>query len=608
MSTNVYYNGVQIHNVQTREWNQEVVYDDSHTDVVMHKFRMRFEGLVHGGVSFSDPRQTAPVWTAAGNGDSQRFAVKTVNYNDLASLLGESRRVFVVTRSSDTGISVESPFFECVPAFDKLNDPNRDVDNGPKPISFSILRIIGTSLLKVSFAIECCKVSCMVASGAATVPHVLSNRWSVSEEMDENHYVSRTINGKMRLSAPVAQIGDYKAVVVPGLEDGFRRERLLYSVSANGLECDYEVTDRQIHTAAPWPATDMAVTASESVTAQTLIHSTCTVRLMGPPSADRRLLISRAIQVLDARLQCFAKQPDGICGSFVESMDIIEHWGRDNLVEASARVKRTTTNPGDFFQWQRANILGKDLALPSLDGEPYPYSLIRSEQPPLYGTDPHAKERQPLEWLMLQCYLQQPCSDLHGIAKWTQSTPPTAQESTPTEGERKTTVSQVPAGSLNSPFKGDLQSDSHRIAAYSHCRMNNSYTQGGGRIQLPIATATGTTTSVFISLCPNQWRRQIDFDCERVGDWPEIPACPDTYTDNGVTAYLLESHIDPFSPSTTPDKQTPAYRVTGSYLYGLSGRPNDSAGWKTGVLPLVKLEESKTRFLPNNSQKTEVGP
>jgi len=47
MATDVYYNGVWLHNVSTREFHQEATYDASGTDQMSQHFRMRFEGIIH---------------------------------------------------------------------------------------------------------------------------------------------------------------------------------------------------------------------------------------------------------------------------------------------------------------------------------------------------------------------------------------------------------------------------------------------------------------------------------------------------------------------------------------------------------------------------------
>ena len=59
MGTTVTYNGVTLHNVQTREWEQETVYDESNTDAlspVPHAIR----GILHAEASGSTCRHRRP--------------------------------------------------------------------------------------------------------------------------------------------------------------------------------------------------------------------------------------------------------------------------------------------------------------------------------------------------------------------------------------------------------------------------------------------------------------------------------------------------------------------------------------------------------------------
>ena len=57
MATNVTYNGVELHNCLTRQWVQEVVYDESGTDMIGHRFGLRFECILH-----VQNVPSAPVW------------------------------------------------------------------------------------------------------------------------------------------------------------------------------------------------------------------------------------------------------------------------------------------------------------------------------------------------------------------------------------------------------------------------------------------------------------------------------------------------------------------------------------------------------------------
>ena len=47
MGTEVYYNGIRLSNVTTRQWQQEVIYDQSNTDTIGQRFNLTFEAICH---------------------------------------------------------------------------------------------------------------------------------------------------------------------------------------------------------------------------------------------------------------------------------------------------------------------------------------------------------------------------------------------------------------------------------------------------------------------------------------------------------------------------------------------------------------------------------
>ena len=130
-----------------------------------------------------------------------------------------------------------------------------DVENGPKPQAVHLTQlttgnISGQAVCTLDFEIH---AACMCCRSYGQ-PFVLSNRWSVAESMDANFFTTRTINGKMRLASATFNAEYVRDLVLPSLEDGFRRESIDYAVAADGLTVDYVVKDRQIYQAAPGPA------------------------------------------------------------------------------------------------------------------------------------------------------------------------------------------------------------------------------------------------------------------------------------------------------------------------------------------------------------------
>ncbi len=307
MATRVFYNGVVLQNVLTRMWDEEVVYDQSRTDALFHRFRFHFEGLVF--LDQPPASDAAPAWTglvSSPTGTPHDFRLPGIK-----SALLQPRGTLIIYIGDNEDSDLE--IFRCTAADRNLQDRYRDVDNGPKPTNFNILQILGGRVARIAFAIECAKVDCLVATGTPNAPFVLNNRWSLEEEMDANAVVRRTIRGRLRLSAPIYLIGDQRTLVtIAPLERGFRRDSIRFNTDASGLECEYQVIDQQIDTAAPWPATKMEVTHNERIEDQTQLFSEIHVRLEAPIGANRGKLIQRIVQIWDARTQLFKKLASGV--------------------------------------------------------------------------------------------------------------------------------------------------------------------------------------------------------------------------------------------------------------------------------------------------------
>ncbi len=148
--------------------------------------------------------------------------------------------------------------------------------------------MINSTVLRVRFSIECHVTYCGTGyrGGKRNSKVILSNRWSVAEQLDSAFFTTRTINGTLRLARAINtdELGHYhKPTVIPPLEDGFRRDRIEYSVEPNGLTCTYTVTDKQVHAAAPPPGAKMDIIHKESAVNQSAFFSDVSIRIEGGP-------------------------------------------------------------------------------------------------------------------------------------------------------------------------------------------------------------------------------------------------------------------------------------------------------------------------------------
>jgi hypothetical protein len=635
----ILYGPIEIHNAQIRDWQQTVEYDPSHTDAIFTRFSIRVEGIVHmqslGASSGPGSVSGTPAWTLPSAGAQ---GTATSVYQQILSYLNLPRLQLQVLVGN--GKDNWEQLLYCTPALDAaLNQnnlqsagPHLDVDNGPKPKLLAISHLAANNCYRISWQVECAKVVCLLSAGASTVPAVLNNRWSLEEDMDENCKITRTIAGDLRLSAPVALLqNDYRALVVPNLEQGFKRTGMRFGTDKTGLNVNYTVTDKQVQTSAPWPATSIDATHTELTNDGVNMSSEMRVRLTGNPGADTQMLITRAVQVMDARLSFLKRIGTKDTTLMVESGGLIEHIGEDNAVEAWLRLRQTGTDATKgIFDLLKGN-LGTPLALADVDGQPQPYDSTVSMMPWFYGYNVKDGEQRPGVLLLLQCYLQQPCAGNHGINTTSQQPStgtPVYESPTPTPGNTDTTSGGTGTGNESNV------SQSAQKTVYNYSRMESKYCTDELVVQLPIASRPGNPggtsgdtgtggadtsgsqpagsdnadTCVFVKLAGSVAKRVIIYDTEAIGQWPQVMPFPSTYTDGSIKGRLLKHRRGLLPPSLTPDQSQTIYRVHGWAIYGLNRPPTDQDKLSVGVQPFTSFKQSDTQFDPSKAQNAALGP
>lgn len=228
MASRVIYNGVELHNVVTRDFTQEVTYDASNTDLLFQKFHLKVEGICHAQFAPIGGEGT-PAWIAQPSSlpNTAASGLKTIQ-----ELLSQPRATFEFHVGDELLLSAQPTNRNTLAAY------NRDVNNGPHPVSVQVTHIAGSKLFRVAFTIDVCLSKCPYVSGQSTdAPQiVLNNRWSTEESLDENLFMTRTISGDLRLSADTWTLGhDFRHIVVPYLENGFKRASMNFSVDKTGL-------------------------------------------------------------------------------------------------------------------------------------------------------------------------------------------------------------------------------------------------------------------------------------------------------------------------------------------------------------------------------------
>ena len=577
MGTNVIYNGIELHNVITRDFQQTLKYDDSGTDLLYHEFKVRIEGIMH-----VQSVPNCPAWIA-GEGGSGPTGHVAFLYDSVNRLLAQPRGVFEMTVGGKR-------ILRAVPSALNKQDPDRDVDNGPKPSDVSVTHIAGDQVFRVAFTIVVAKVHC--SSPGYTIG-VLNNRWSVAESMDDHFRVTRSIRGRLRLADSGTPAHFYKALVVPGLETGFRRASIEYQVDKDGLTCDYQVVDQQVHTAAPWPATHISGTHTESTSDGVTFQAECAIRLEGPVNADKRLMLAQAMAIVDTKLGVGFGGQQGQ-DYLVLHAALIDHIGDIPAVEARYRIQHVWgENEREKLANLRSEVLGAPIELEALNGHQYKNTV--SQTPALYGVNSHGAEgevRDPAAALfVMHCYLQTPCDNNHAIARG-EFEPD--EESESAGYEPGTTVTGYEA-ELPKNEDGDYYHESTYEAMYLSARLMNRYFWQYSRAQLPIAASADDEdedTSVVINLARPQARREVRFIAERVGEYPKLPKANDQYQDGEIKGTLLRYWDREEAPRLAADGRKLIYTMEAYYLYALNRPPKDDELTRVGVLPFSSVEQT----------------
>lgn len=547
--TDVIYNNVQLVNCTTRQWSQEVRWDDSNTQAVGQAFDLEFQCVVT--TSFLN-QVLASAGPYVGFSPSNAVGGNAPNvYDAIRNVLMEPRRDLRILMNGNVMLSV--------PSCHKLSHPLRDIENGPKPISFNIQHVAGDQAFLITWKVRAVQSPCG-ARATTDATSVMSNRWDISESMDANHAVTRRIVGQMVLTTSEIPGHLYKYLVVPPLEKGFRRDEIDFEVQRDGLKCNYTVVDRQIDHAAPWPATRMSV--NRTIFAKYGIQSVSQVdiSLEAPPGTDRTLLISRAFQIayatVNVRGAIESSRPDAV----LEEAVLSEHFGDTCSLNLRMVVKDTADKP---FQIIKRDA-GKVLKLPALRGVSYDWQ--GSFEPPLFGSTPHGP-RSAAVLATLHTYLQTPCSPRKSVG---------VREPSSEKGKHKnpnatpTRITERPVDAVPTPRQQYSSDATHTV--WTHSVVRTRYLRNNMRAHLPRARAPRQNRSPsLIQLGVPLGQKIIIIDAERVGSYPKIPSPEQIFSDNAGRddLYVMDHYVEMLPPVLSSDGVKFVYRIKAYYLLAM---------------------------------------
>jgi hypothetical protein len=595
MATFITYNGVTIHGCTTRAFLQRPFYDQTDTDLLYYKFRVRVQGYVHGlGTQIGSVHTLPPAGVTGtfvgGAADAQvkiRFRLEEPRHDFNYVIDGVSMLQCREFHGSRSIIS------------------NQDLNNGPKPRVLDITHIVGANIFRIEWEIEICMLGCDDGDSVPNASGVLSNRWSLTDDMDKQFMRTRTYTGRLRaVSAKINPIS-FVNYVLPVLQRGFKRERVQYVVSASGLEMDYTITDREVHVTAPKPATEFDIRHAEIAGDALLATGECYVRLAGDRYADHGQMIQLAVQIVDIKLHIVGKigdpnrallvenfavtDIDGTNGSEVQVRARVQHGHADKIKAAGGAENAPVPNP--------AGQIGKiltDLA----DYDPT-IAVDLSNAPPL-----------PLA-AAFSCALQNPCDGKHRFHENVVSIDLEA----PAGEESLVEIEGYQSDGALTDDSDDYRSEAQKENPYTFYQADNRYQGNSGTVQLPIAVSNNPSssggdplapTSAFVQLHAPMTRRTLTVKAQRVGAWPVLPA-PESYTDgNGIEHRSLEFDLMPGTRERSAGGDI-LYRSEAYYVWGLSRVPTPSESLRIGRVPWDSTAEADETMSNREFQGSEVG-
>jgi hypothetical protein len=482
-----------------------------------------------------------------------------------------------------------------------------DVANGPKCTDFRIVHVAADNLFKVEARFEVHLVLCDDNSYAnGNKQGILSHRWSCADTLDHNLRATRTYRGQLEIATAVFSPHWFRAVVVPPLNNGFRRNHMSFVATEDGRHLQYTVTDQEIAISAPPPARRWAVTHSESSVPEGesfVGMSTCSVTLEGDSNVDKMQLIELGVAVVQQKLfGVILGQPLGNQGILLGDITIVDHTGDVNMVQvsATAKTKLKTVGTGVVPRLDGFSKILKAVDLPGFCSSYDP----RTSKGGRSGETPEFNGPAPLVGIW-RCYLQSPCSDVHQVNNRTNQADPdqniAAGSSQAADDDLDAVV--VTSPSYLAPTSPSIYSASQAANSYTVYQCEGMYVTKTQRAAMPVAKAvysgSGVDTSdatAIVQLTRPQSRYVLRIHGERTNAWPQMPdgeSVGSSYstgsqyaTNNGgrisdVVMKLLQSKLMGGTTSKAASGQD-VYRARSEFVFALNRAPTPTEVLKFG--------------------------
>lgn len=221
-------------------WSHRAVYDESGLDFLYNHVVIGVQAVWHARATRSNEVAGGAVIDGAGKPPG-------VSIRDLRTHMMQPRQLLQVRYGTE--IVLESPAL--IPGRDQVYPC--DAKGGPQPINFDVITVYGDGVTMVCvFEVETWLND---YNDPNYTPAILSNRWVMTEEIDELNYVTRHVQGKAIFRKdfllahpnypPAAYPDDFRKRLFFPIPDGYKRDSVRVSPTSDGTAINWSFTDRQ---------------------------------------------------------------------------------------------------------------------------------------------------------------------------------------------------------------------------------------------------------------------------------------------------------------------------------------------------------------------------
>lgn len=635
MGTNLTYAGVTMTNVQTLEFrDKEPVRDPSDTDKWADETTIRVRtflstntigGYVPGGGGGAG---IGSIGITSVPGVLPGQSPQSVE-NIVAGLLNQDRQSLTFTMAGV--VMVQS-------------DATTDVANGPKVTDLKITGFAAATLI-VEFEVKTWQVQCPQFVPTPNMPtpgnKVLLNRWSCIDDMDERFCTTRVWQGILRVAGANFHPNDFRDMAVPPLFPGWKRKHLHFHSDPGGLVLAYSVVDQEmVGPAPPWPAAKMQFTHVETCGEGVIDESKgagpvtgvghCHVVMEGGRGADKRMMICRAANIIEQKLQLGASQQ-----TFrILEVTVADYQSADtNRIEMQAKVQHCPTNNQTLQAFIANTVLGQmglPLSLPQSDpgtGMTDPSNQgsqgssntnttpqVNANSQAIAGYNPD------ICWALgsygsatlttaFAAFLQTPCGadGTHTVtggysnpASPSLSQPSYSQATNETPAVTYSTGAVSTTAALSTP---PTYAGSGTQSIFQFYVVDSQLVKKFSRVQLPIAglVPAGQPTTTTFTLGGAAAKRIVRITGECKNDWPRMPRDVDFTDHNGIQHSILKSKILSKARTPCPDGNSFDHSLAIEYTYALSRPPQSSESLPVGVLQWDGASNPSSNAVPSTA-------